>query len=60
MDSKFWREAGRIKAVYRRVSLADCCALALANRLGATLVSADRREFEPLLAVGICRIELIR
>ena len=60
MDSEFWRAVGRLKAVYRRVSLADCCALALANKLGATLVSADRHEFEPLLAVGVCQIELIR
>jgi predicted nucleic acid-binding protein len=60
MDSEFWREAGRLKAVHRRVSLADCCALALAKRLGASLVSADRHEFEPLLAAGICPIELIR
>lgn len=60
MDSRFWREVGRLKAVHRRVSLADCCALALACRLGARLVSADRHEFEPLLAAGICRIEFIR
>jgi PIN domain nuclease of toxin-antitoxin system len=60
MDSEFWREVARLKAVHRRVSLADCCALALAKRLGASLVSADRHEFEPLLAAGICRIELIR
>jgi PIN domain nuclease of toxin-antitoxin system len=60
MDSEFWRKVGHLKAVYRRVSLADCCALALANRLGANLVSADRHEFEPLLAAGICQIELIR
>jgi PIN domain nuclease of toxin-antitoxin system len=60
MDSEFWRDVGRIKAIHRRVSLADCCALALANRLGASLVTADRHEFEPLLAAGICRIELIR
>jgi PIN domain nuclease of toxin-antitoxin system len=60
MDSQFWREVGRLKAVYRRVSLADCCALALASRLGARLVSADRHEFEPLLDAGICQIELIR
>jgi PIN domain nuclease of toxin-antitoxin system len=31
MDSEFWRQAGRFKAQYRRVSLADCCALALAE-----------------------------
>ena len=60
MDSEFWRDVGRLKAVYRRVSLADCCALALAKRLGASLVSADRHEFEPLLPAGICPIEFIR
>jgi PIN domain nuclease of toxin-antitoxin system len=60
MDSQFWREVGHLKAIYRRVSLADCCTLALAKKLDATLVSADRHEFEPLLAVGICQIELIR
>jgi predicted nucleic acid-binding protein len=60
MDSQFWREVGRLKAVHRKVSLADCCALALAKRLGANLVSADRHEFEPLLAAGICQIEFIR
>ena len=60
MDSEFWREIGRLKAIYRRVSLADCCALALANRLGASLVTADRHEFEPLAAAGIFQIEFIR
>lgn len=60
IDSGFWREVGCLKAIYRRVSLADCCSLALSKRLGATLISADRHEFGPLLAAGICQIELIR
>ena len=60
MDSEFWREVGRLKAVHRRVSLADCCALALARRLRARLVTADRHEFEPILPAGICEIEFIR
>jgi len=60
MDSVFWRKVGELKAIYRKVSLADCCGLALANRLGVTLVSADRHELEPLLSAGICRIEFIR
>jgi len=60
MDSQFWREVARLKAVHRKVSLADCCALALAKRLGANLLTADRREFEPLLAAAICQIEFIR
>jgi PIN domain nuclease of toxin-antitoxin system len=60
MDSEFWRNAGRLKAVYRKVSLADCCALALARRIGARLLSADRHEFEPILSAGICEFEFIR
>ena len=60
MDSQFWREVGGLKAVHRKVSLADCCALARAKRLGANLVSADRHEFEPLLAAGVCQIDFIR
>ena len=60
MDGEFWREVGRLKAVHRKVSLADCCALALAQRLGAHLVSADRHEFEPILLAGICQIDFIR
>jgi PIN domain nuclease of toxin-antitoxin system len=60
MDSEFWRDVGALKAVHRRVSLADCCALALARRLEARLVTADRHEFEPLFAAGIGQIEFIR
>ncbi len=60
MDPQFWRQVGGLKAIHRRVSLADCCALALANRLGASLATADRHEFVPLLTAGICQINLIR
>jgi predicted nucleic acid-binding protein len=60
LDSEFGRTVGGLKAVHRKVSLADCCALALAKRLRAKLVSADRHEFEALLAAGICHIEFIR
>lgn len=60
MDSEFWRDVGRLKAVHRKVSLADCCALALTRNLGASLISADRHEFEPLIVTGVCHIEFIR
>ena len=60
MDANFWKDVGRIKAVHRRVSLADCCALALAHRVGARLLSADRHEFEPIRSAGICEINFIR
>lgn len=52
MDSEFWRAVGRLKGLYRRVSLADCCAFVLANRLGASLVKsisfADAKGFTVL------------
>lgn len=60
LDSEFWREVGRVKAVHRRVSLADCCALALTGRLKGSLASADRHELEPLVAVGRWNITFIR
>lgn len=59
MDPVFWRAAGRLKAIYRRLSLADCCALALADRLDAPLISADRHELERL-ASSSHRIAFIR
>ena len=58
MDSSFWRAVGSLKADHRRVSLADCCALALTAGLGAVLLTADRHELEPL--ASICSVEFIR
>ncbi len=49
MDGQLWQAAGRIKADYRRVSLADCLCAAFANRIGGEVVTADRREFVPRL-----------
>jgi PIN domain nuclease of toxin-antitoxin system len=60
MASDFWRAIGRIKAEHRRVSLADCCALALAGSLGAVLLTADRHELEPLSRASVCAVEFIR
>jgi PIN domain nuclease of toxin-antitoxin system len=60
LDSEFWHEVGRVKALHRRVSLADCCALTLASRLNSTLVTADRHELEPLVGVGAWKITFIR
>ena len=44
--------AGRLKAHWRRISLADCVALALAEQLGGCLVTTDHHEFDPLSAAG--------
>lgn len=60
MGSDFWRAVGKLKAVHRRISLADCCALTLAARLGAVLLSADRHELEPLSRASVCSVEFIR
>jgi predicted nucleic acid-binding protein len=60
MDALFWQDAGRLKSVHRRISLADCCAAALARRLSGELVSADHHELDPLAAAGVISIRFIR
>ena len=59
-DPGFWQEAGRLKAVHRRVSLADCCALALTKRIGGMLLTSDHHELDPIVALGGCPITFIR
>ena len=60
MQADFWRAMGRLKANHKRVSLADCAALALAGALDAVLLTADRHELEPLSALSICELKFIR
>lgn len=55
-----WQEASELKAEWRRVSLADCFALALAIREKATLVTSDRHELEPIAQAGLCPFRFIR
>ncbi len=55
----FWQEAGRYKAT-NRVSLADCFAIALANRNNGRVVTSDHHEFDPIKEQGICEVEFIR
>ena len=55
MDTSLWQHAARLKAHYRRVSLADCICVALANRVDGQIVTCDRREIEPLVAAGACK-----
>jgi len=59
MEPDFWQEAGRYKAGYK-LALADCFAMALANRTGAELITSDHKEFDPIAAAGICRIRFFR
>lgn len=59
MDEDLWKDAGRFKADYRRISLADCVCAALARRLGGEVVTADR-DYEPLKDAGVCQVRFIR
>jgi predicted nucleic acid-binding protein len=60
MDIEFWHDVGELKAVHKRVSLADCCAIALAKRLDAELVTSDHRELDALANLGVCKISFFR
>ena len=60
MDIEFWQEAGELKAIHKRVSLADCCAIALAKRLDAELVTSDHHELDALADLGVCKILFFR
>lgn len=60
LDVAFWQQAGNLKAIYRRVSLADCFALALTLRLGGELVTSDHHELDALAAAGVCPIKFFR
>jgi len=60
MDQEFWQEVGSYKAEIKRVSLADCFAIALANREQAVLVTSDHHEFDYISEQGICQVMFIR
>ena len=59
LDEAFWREVGHLKTRGRH-SLADSVCSTLATRLGARVVTSDRREFTPLAEAGVCQVEFIR
>ncbi len=56
----FWQSAGDLKALHRRVSLADCFAITLANTYKAELLTSDHHEFDILKDKGVCKIQFIR
>lgn len=60
IDELFWRDVGRHKGNIRRISLADCFAISLTNRLGGELMTSDHNEFDPIAAQNICRVKFIR
>jgi len=60
LPGPLWRQAGQLKAIWRRVSLADCFALALAVRKKATLVTTDHHELDVIAQSGLCPFRFIR
>lgn len=59
-STDLWQQAGRIKARFRRVSLADCFCLALGKLENADVVSSDHHEFDAIAERGVCGIRFIR
>ena len=57
-DAAFWQDAGRLKAG-GRISLADCFALTLTNRVGGTLLTSDHHELDRIAALGTHNITFI-
>lgn len=58
-ETDFWKETGRMKS-QNKASLADCCAIVLANNLGGVVLTSDHHELDKIAEKGICRIEFIR
>ncbi|MCA1612900.1 MAG: type II toxin-antitoxin system VapC family toxin [Acidobacteria bacterium] len=58
-DEPFWKEAGKLKAA-GKISLADCFAVTLTNRVGGTLLTSDHHELDRVAAAGICSVTFIR
>jgi PIN domain nuclease of toxin-antitoxin system len=56
----FWQAAGTLKATARRISLADCFAVTLAQALGGTVLTSDHHEFDALAARAVCAFAFIR
>jgi PIN domain nuclease of toxin-antitoxin system len=60
MDTALWQQAGRHKADYRRISIADCFCIALAQRLNGEVVTCDHHEFDAIVPLNLCPIQFIR
>ena len=60
LSFSLWKTAGKLKGSWKRVSLADCFALALTLKTSATLVTSDHHEMDSLAQAGVCPIRFIR
>lgn len=59
-DSALVDAAATLKANIRKVSLADCLLLALAQRLAGTVVTSDKGEMDKPGPLAVCPIRFIR
>lgn len=60
LDGAFWKAVGDLKSMHRKVSQADCCAVALANRLDTVLVTSVHHALDALADADVCKIEFFR
>lgn len=60
IPSTLWQTAGKLKAEWRRVSLADCLVLALAQLEDGTVLTSDHHELDPIAKAAIIPIRFIR
>jgi len=60
IDFDFWQQVGRYKSDLRRISLADCFCMALAQRIEGSVVTADHHEFNAVADQGIVSVRFIR
>jgi PIN domain nuclease of toxin-antitoxin system len=58
-DTGYWKDAATLKGRHA-MSLPDAFCMALARRLGGTVITTDHAEFDPLVALGYCPIRFIR
>lgn len=60
MPLDLWRTAGKLKAEWRKVSLADCFALALTIQEKGVFVTSDHHELDAVANAGVCPVRFIR
>jgi PIN domain nuclease of toxin-antitoxin system len=60
LSMDFWQAAGALKATLRRISLADCFAITLAQRTTGSVMTSDHHEFDPVASQSLCPILFIR
>ena len=60
IDEDFWMDVARIKADVRRISIADCFAVALARRIGMPVITSDHHEFDNVVERALCTVQFLR